>query len=66
MGSYLFDIVKSIVFLVEVDQPSKTSGVGGDDVVLAFFGFGRNVASVRNVLDAQRRLQFDLVSFLLE
>ena len=46
MGSDLFDIFESIVFLMQVDEPGEVTGVGGYDIVFSLFAFSRNVASI--------------------
>lgn len=51
--SNLLNIIQSIVFLMKVNEPGKASRVSSDYVVFSFFGLGRYVASVRNVLYAK-------------
>lgn len=57
MGSHLILIPKRLMRLMQVDQPRKTTRIRGDNVVLLkVILFSRDVASIRYVLDPQRRL----------
>ena len=67
MGTYFFGIGEGLVALMEVNQPSEVLAVGGHNVVLLeVVLLSGDVASVGNVLDSQRRLQFDRIPLLLE
>lgn len=56
MRSYLFNVVKGLVFFVEMDKPGETSWIGGDNVMFALFCFSGDVAPVRYVFNSKRRL----------
>lgn len=66
MGPDLLNIVQGVVLFMEMDQPSKAPRVGCHDVVLSFFCFCGDVASIRNVLDSERRLQLNLISLFFK
>lgn len=59
MSPYLLSVFDSVIFLMEVDEPSVVPRIGCDDVMsdtfrLILFGFSGNIASVRDVFDTQR------------
>jgi len=51
---------------MEVDQPRERLRISRDDRVLIFVFLGWEIATIFDVLDPQRRLEFDLVAFFFE
>ena len=67
VGADLVLIAERLMRLMQVDQPGKAAGIRGNDVVLVkVVLFSRDVASIRDVLDPQRRFQLYLIALLLE
>jgi hypothetical protein len=71
MGSDHLSIFESMIVLMKMDKPSVVPGIGGNNIVRknlssGLFGLRGNVAPIGNVLDSQRRLELNLVAFLLK
>lgn len=66
MCFYLFYILKSVMFLMKMNQPRETLRISCDYVMLTFLSLSRNVATIRDVFDTQRGLHFYFVPFLFK